>query len=94
LIDIVGFIIGVISGTIQFWLLSKFTGSVVKGKISGKTILFAVSQFFFPFAVLLISAIVLLESLLWTGVGMGAALVVSAVIKFLIVSGAKKPKNR
>jgi len=81
-----GFIIGAISGTVQYWLLSKFTASVTKGKLSGKTVIFAITQFIFPFAVLLISAILLAESLLWTGVGMGAALIVSAVIRFLIVS--------
>jgi len=81
-----GFIIGAVSGVVQFWLLSKFTGSVTKGKFTGKTALFAVTQFLFPFTVLLISAILLTESLLWTGVGMGAALIISAVIRFLIVS--------
>jgi hypothetical protein len=88
-LTLLGFIIGAVSGVVQFWLLSKFTGSVTKGKFGGKTVLFAITQFFLPFAVLLISALLLLESLLWTGVGMGTALIVSAVIKFLIASRAK-----
>ena len=77
-----GFGIGAVSGAAQFWLLSKFTGSVTSGKFSSRTVLFAVFQFFLPLAVLLCCALLLFESLIWTGIGMAASLIICAAIRF------------
>jgi len=83
---VLGFAIGAVSGVIQFYLLMKFTGSLTKGKFSGKTAIFAVTQFLFPFAVLLLCAFFLDENLMWIGIGMASALIISAVTRFVIVS--------
>ncbi|MCL2220794.1 MAG: hypothetical protein FWC20_00015 [Oscillospiraceae bacterium] len=89
-----GLIIGMISGTIQFFMLSKFTGAISQGKVSNKTVLFALTQFLFPFAVLVICAFFIQDSLMWAGIGMGAALITSAVVKFLISSRTSNVKSR
>ncbi|MCL2248088.1 MAG: hypothetical protein FWC13_02345 [Oscillospiraceae bacterium] len=89
-----GLIIGVISGTVQFFLLSRFTGAVTKGKINNKTVIFALTQFLFPFAVLVACAFFIPDSLAWTGVGMGGALVISAVTKFILTSRGAEVKGK
>ncbi|MCL2627805.1 MAG: hypothetical protein FWD44_03810 [Oscillospiraceae bacterium] len=88
--EIIGFGIGAISGAVQFFLLSKFTGSATGGKSGMRTVLFALTQFLFPFAVLLISAFLLEGDILPIGIGMAASLVVCAVIKYVIYSRAAK----
>ena len=88
---ILGLFIGIASGVVQFFLLLKFTTSVTGGKVSGKTVIFAVTQFLFPFAVLLSCALFLNVNLMWVGIGMAAALVGSAIVKFVILS--KKDKK-
>ena len=85
-----GFLIGAVSGVIQFYLLLKFTTSVSGGKISGRTVIFAITQFLFPFAVLLLCALFLNENLMWVGIGMAASLIISAVVKFVFMSKANK----
>ena len=85
-----GFFIGVASGVIQFFLLLKFTGALSGGKISGKTIIFAITQFLFPFTILLLCAFFLSESLMWIGIGMAAALIACAVARFILVSKSTK----
>lgn len=77
-----GFIIGAIAGTVQFIILSKFTGSVSKGEVKKNTVLFAILQFLFPFIVLLGCAFFLYESLIWTGTGIVASLVICAAVRF------------
>jgi len=91
---VLGFLIGIASGVVQFFLLLKFTTAVTGGKINGKVAIFAITQFLFPFAVLLLCAFFLNEKLMWVGIGMAAALIISAVIRFLTVSKSKKPKRR
>lgn len=85
-----GFIIGAISGLVQYWLLSKFTGNVTRGKASGKTVLFAITQFLLPFVVLVGVAFLLPDDLMFAAIGMASALIVGAVIKFFFASKAKK----
>jgi len=89
-----GLIIGVISGTVQFFLLSRFTGAVTKGKVNNKTVLFALTQFLFPFAVLVVCAFFIPDSLMWAGVGMGGALVASAVAKFILTARSAEVKGK
>jgi len=88
--EIIGFCIGVATGAIQFFLLSKFTTSITGGKTGTKTVLFALTQFLFPFAVLLISALLLKSDILPIGVGIAGSLVICAVVKFLMYSRSAK----
>jgi len=83
-----GFIIGAISGAVQFWLLSKFTGAITrnKDKVKRRTILFALIQFLMPFAVLVVVAFLLPGYLMLTAIGMAAALVVSAIVRYINAS--------
>jgi len=86
---VLGLAIGAASGVIQFYLLMKFTGSITGGKPGGKTVLFALTQFLFPFAVLLLCAFFLSESLMMIGIGMAAALIACAVIKYIFFTKTK-----
>ena len=85
-----GVSIGVVAGVIQFFLLMKFTGAVTGGKFNKKTVLFAITQFLLPFAVLLICAFFLEGELLLVGIGIASSLVLCAVVRFIMVSKAKK----
>ena len=85
-----GFAIGAVSGAIQFWLLSKFTRAVSRGVVNAKVMLFALSQFLFPMAVLSCCAIFLSQSLVWTGTGIAASLIGGAVLWFFVFSKSAK----
>jgi len=125
-----GFVIGVASGAIQFFLLMQFvfavtgskpnkktdsksngkrdgkskrksgsksntkrdnkSGDKSNGKSGGKLLIFAITQFLFPFAILLLCAFLLTDSLMWVGIGIAASLIASAVIRFILV--AKRDK--
>ena len=87
---LIGLIIGVVSGAVQFLMLGKFTGSVTEGSFSKKTALFATAQFLLPLAVLLGCALLFRESLLWAAIGMTVALVSCAVVRFFISNAAGK----
>jgi len=87
---VLGFIIGAVSGIVQFFLLSKFTSSVTGGKSGKRTVLFAITQFLLPFAVLVVCAFLLSSELMLAGIGIAAALIICAAVKFFIVSKAKK----
>jgi len=80
--------IGVIAGVIQFLLLQLFTGTLSKskGKVSGRSVLFALTQFLFPFVVLVACAFLLVDSLMWVGIGMASALIICAVTRFIITA--------
>ena len=84
-----GFFIGVIAGIVQFLLLMKFTGAVTKGKMTGKTVIFAVTQFLFPFAVLVLCAFIIVDSLMFVAIGIASAMICSAVVRYIITSRSK-----
>ena len=84
-----GFFIGVVAGIVQYFLLTKFTGAVSKGKMTGKTVIFMVTQFLFPFAVLILCALFIVDSLMWVAIGIASALIICAVAKFIITSRSK-----
>jgi len=86
---IIALLIGLATGAIQFFFLFKFVTNVTGEGIGKKTVLFALTQFLFPFAVLVICAFLLPHNLLWVGIGIAAALIASAVIRFLRVSKTK-----
>jgi len=88
---VIGILIGLITGVIQFFLLMKFVFSVTSGKFGNKTVLFAVTQFLFPFTILILYGFLFRDSLMWVGIGMASALIISAVLKFLLFSDKKKP---
>ena len=79
-----GFIIGAISGVIQFLLLSKFIDEITRGKMTNKAVIFAVSQFLLPLIVLISCALLLSQSLLLTGISMAATLIILAIIKLFL----------
>ena len=88
---IIGLLIGIVSGFIQFLLLYKFITSVTGGKGISRIIIFAITQFLFPFIILLLCGFFLTNSLMWIGIGMGASLIISAGVRFYIY--AKSDKN-
>jgi len=63
-----------------------------ESKSGGKIVLFAITQFVFPFTVLLLCAFFLSEDLMWIGIGMAAALITCAIVRFVIT--LKKNKDR
>jgi accessory gene regulator protein AgrB len=91
--DIVGYIIavfvGLATGVVQFLLLYKFVTSVTGGKAGSKTLLFAVTQFLFPFVILVACAFLLPSGLMWLGIGAAASLVTCAVVKFVFLTKKK-----
>ena len=78
-----GLLIGIVAGAFQFWMLSRFVRSIANGNFSVKKVPIAVAQFFFPFIVLVGCAFLLIDGLMWAGVGMAAVLVVCAVAWFV-----------
>jgi len=92
---IIGLAIGVVTGAIQFFLLFKFVTSVTGGNQGIKTLLFALTQFLFPFAILVVCAFLIPDSLMWVGIGVAATLIVCAAIRFIMVSKMKDaPKSK
>ena len=89
---ILGLIIGIASGFVQFALLYKFITTVTGGKMGSKTVIFALTQFLFPFTVILLCAFFLPDGLMWAGIGMGVSLITSAGVRFYIY--AKSDKNK
>jgi len=88
-IKIIAVIVGLATGVVQFFLLYKFVTSVTGGKMGIKTLIFAVTQFLFPFAILVICAFLLPDSLMWVGIGTAVSLIASAIIRFVRVSKQK-----
>ena len=93
LIIILSVLIGLVTGIIQFFLLYKFVTSVTGGKQGIKTLIFAVTQFLFPFAVLVLCAFLLTDNLMWIGIGAAASLIISAVIRFIFAPRFDKKKS-
>ena len=90
---LLGLIIGVVSGVLQYWMLSKFTGAVTGGALDNKAVLFGVGQFLLPLAVLLCCAFVLNDSLLWAAIGMAASLTLCALARFVIARSADRTQG-
>ena len=88
-VKVIAVLIGLVTGVVQFFLLYKFVTSVTGGKAGMKTLLFAMTQFLFPFAILVICAFLLPNSLMWVGIGIAASLITCAVVRFIKVSKRK-----
>lgn len=80
--------VGVVSGVVQYLLLQKFTGSATtgKGKSGSNTIAFALTQFLLPFVVLVVCILLYVDSLIWVVIGIASALIICAVVKYIIVA--------
>ena len=86
---IIAVFVGLATGVVQFLLLYKFVTSVTGGKAGIKTLIFAITQFLFPFVILLTCAFMLPGGLMWLGIGTAASLVTCAVIKFVFMTKKK-----
>lgn|GEM_PF-1908338 len=89
-----GFIIGIIAGAIQYWILVKFTKAVAGGILGLKTVCFAIAQFFLPAIILSGCAFLLRESLLFAGIGMAASLTILAISLFARSTKSGAPGTR
>lgn len=81
----IGFIWGAIGGAVQFLLLKKLALAITSGKeIDIKIVLCIIGQIFFPICVLLLCALIILEQLVYCGIGIAAVLLICAVITFIL----------
>ncbi|MGI5970822.1 MAG: hypothetical protein ACOX7P_03745 [Oscillospiraceae bacterium] len=78
----IGFIIGLAAGLLQFLLLSRFSSYVTRSGSGASAALLGILQLLIPFAVLLGMAFIRRQELLLAGIGMTSALLISAVIRF------------
>ena len=83
---ILSIFIGLVTGVVQFFLLFKFVVTLTGRKSGSKTVLFAITQFLFPFAVLVLCAFLLTDTLMWVGIGAAASLIICAIVKFVLTS--------
>ena len=83
---IVGLIIGIVSGVVQFLLLAKFTSSVTGESFNKSSALFAIIQFALPLVVLVGCALFIDGSLLWAAIGMTVTLMLCAFVRFILSS--------
>jgi hypothetical protein len=88
-VPVIALLIGAASGVAQFWMLAQYTGAVTTGKLSAKAMLCALAQFLLPLGVLLLCGLLLPGTLIWTGSGMAAALVICASVNFVRKSKKK-----
>lgn len=86
---LIGLLIGIASGVVQYLMLAKFTGSVTGGTFGKKTALFAVFQFALPLVVLLGCYLLLEGGLLWAAIGMTGSLMLCAFIRFILTNKKK-----
>ena len=94
IIKVAAVLVGIGAGCVQFYLLYKFVTSVTGGKSGTKTLLFAITQFLFPFVILVICAFVLPDSLMWVGIGIATSLIACAIIKFVVVPKQKNASGK
>ena len=80
----IGLAIGIVAGGCQFWLLSKFTKLVSMGKLSPKCLALGLLQFFLPMGVLVGTAFIIRQDILWAGIGITASLLIGAVTKYVL----------
>ncbi|MDR2665641.1 MAG: hypothetical protein LBC21_05125, partial [Oscillospiraceae bacterium] len=79
----VGFLIGAVTGGLQFWLLARFTRAITDGGLDTGAVLIGAGQFFLPLVVLLAVAAFVREWLLAAALGMAAALIGSALVRYI-----------
>ena len=80
--SLLGFILGAITGAVQYRLLSKY-GAVTSGVLNRKTALITTAQFMMPIIVLLLIAFLLQGDLAWAALGMAVSLIILALRRFI-----------
>ena len=88
----IGLLIGVAAGVLQFWLLTKFVKGLTTGAVDISYILLGLVQFILPLGILVGVAFIRREDLLWAGTGIAGALIVGAVLKYIVF--ARKTRGR
>ena len=89
---LIGLIIGIASGAVQFLMLASFTSAVTGASQNKRTVLFAVIQFAMPLVILVACALFIEGSILWAAIGMTASLMLCAFVRF-ILSNKKNSKR-
>jgi hypothetical protein len=81
----IGLLIGIIAGGIQFWLLSKFVGCITGANgLSVTTVLYGILQFFMPLGVLVAIGFLRRSDLLPAALGIVGAIFAGVIIKNMI----------
>ena len=91
--SMIGFFIGAISGSAQYWMLSKFYGQAATGRRSISTMIFVFSQFLLPFILLLSTMMILADGAMLVGIGMLAALFLCFIGERIYIKSGKKDKH-
>ena len=81
---LIGLLIGVISGAVQFWLLAKFSRAMTNDGLDKKALLIGICQFLIPFLVLALCAILLDDALIPAIIGMTLTLSVFLIARHFI----------
>ncbi len=89
----IGLAVGLFTGGLQFWLLSRFTKSVTGGAMTHATVLLGLLQLFLPFAVLAGIAFLRRQDLLWTGIGITGALLGGVLVRAALKALGKKERG-
>jgi K+ transporter len=87
---VLGLLIGVVSGAVQFFLLARFTLSATSGKMGFSAVVYGLIQFFLPFAVLVLCAVFLRSDLIWAASGIAGTLIIASVVKFILERRSEK----
>ena len=80
----IGLAIGAACGAVQYWMLSKFTSAIVGSALDIKSVLLAVAQFILPILVLLCCALLFPKGLMWSAIGIAAALIGCSFTRFML----------
>ena len=85
--------IGCAAGAAAFWLLAVATGALLGGARI-KAVLPMLGNALLIVGVLLLTALTRPDKLMWTGVGLAAGLIVSAVLRMLVALHKDAAKKR
>ncbi len=88
----IGLSIGIVSGLLQFWLLTKFVKGITSGSVDIIYMSMGIVQFLLPAAVLVGVAFLRRQDLLLAGTGMAGVLIIGAILKYVVF--ARKSRGR
>ena len=81
----IGAILGIIGGFAQFMLLKKLADTVTSGKeIGTRTIILVLAQISLPVCILTLCALLIKDQLLYCGIAMATALMLTSIITFVV----------
>ena len=89
-----GLLIGLAAGVVHFYALSRFTAAITGGEITSRAVVLGILQFFIPLTVLVLCAFLAHEMLVWTAVGMAAALICGGVAAFAVSIRRSKGRDK